>query len=110
MLDRGVAGDQVEQDAEATLVRRRDELVEIVERAELRIDPGVVRDVVAEVGERRGVEGRDPEGVDPEPNEVIEALDDAEKVADAVAVRVLKGPRVDLVDDRVLPPGHGGGG
>ena len=36
--------------------------------------------------------------------QVVEALGDAVQVADAVAVRVLKAARIDLVDDGVLPP------
>ena len=36
--------------------------------------------------------------------EVVEVLDDAGQVADAVAVRVREAPRVDLVDDAALPP------
>src|SRR6266487_4582892 len=107
VLDRGVTGDHVEQDAEAALVRRGDELVEVLERAELGVDRGVVRDVVAEVGERGGIDRREPEGVDAEPDQVVEPLDDPAQIADAVAVRVLERARVDLVDDRVLPPGHG---
>ena len=34
----------------------------------------------------------------------VEALRDPAQVADPVAVRVLERARVDLVDDRVLPP------
>ena len=78
--------------------------VEVGERAEDRIDVAVVGDVVAEVGHGRGVEGRDPDGVDAEGGEVVEAGEDAGEVADAVAVRVLKGARIDLIDDAVLPP------
>src|SRR5439155_17269255 len=78
-----------------------------LERAELRVDRGVVRDVVAEVGQRRGVERREPERVDAEPDEVVEALHDPAEVADTISVGVLERPGVDLVDDRLLPAGHG---
>src|SRR5207247_8332284 len=81
-----------------------DELIEVVHRPEDRIDRGVVRDVVAEVGERRGVDRRKPERVHAEIDEVVEALRDPSQVADPVAVRVLERAWVDLVDDRVLPP------
>jgi len=36
--------------------------------------------------------------------QVIEVLDDARQVADAISVGILKGTRVDLIDDAVLPP------
>src|SRR6202012_4153146 len=65
----------------------------------------VVGDVVAEVDLRRGVHGRDPDGIDAEALEVVEALGDAVEVADAVAVGVLIATGIDLVDDCVLPPG-----
>ena len=45
--------------------------------------------------------------VDAEPGEIVEPLANALQVADAVAVRVLEGARIDLVDDAVLPPGLG---
>ena len=84
VLDRPVAGDEVEQHAQPERVRG-----------------------VAEVGERRGVDRREPEGVDAEPGEVVEPRGDPAQVADAVAVRVLEGTRVNLVDDRVPPPALG---
>ncbi len=81
-----------------------DEVVDIGERAVLRVDGLVVGDVVAEVDLRRGIHGRDPDGVDAEGLQVVEALGDAVEIADAVAVGVLKAAWVDLVDDGVLPP------
>jgi hypothetical protein len=100
----GVVGYEVEDDAQAFAVRGGEQGVEVGERAEERIDIRVVGDVVAEVGHGRGVEGRDPEGVDAEGDEVVQARGDAGEVADAVTVRILKAARVDLVDDAGLPP------
>ena len=82
-----------------------DEAVEVGEGAVLGVDGFVVGDVVAEVDLRGGVHGGDPDGVDAEGLEVVEALGDAVEVADAVAVGVLEAAGVDLVDDGVLPPG-----
>ena len=48
--------------------------------------------------------GREPDDVDAELLKVIEVLSDAFEVADTVAVRVLEGARVDLVDDGFFPP------
>jgi hypothetical protein len=50
------------------------------------------------------VDRRQPDGVDAEPLEVVEAAADAGQVADAVPVRVGERARVDLVDDAVAPP------
>ena len=86
-----------------------DEVVEVGEGAVLWVDGFVVRDVVAEVDLWRGIMRGDPDGVDAEGLEVVEALRDAVEVADAVAVAVLEAARVDLVDDSVLPSGVVGG-
>src|SRR5690349_15105888 len=57
---------------------------------------------------RRWIERQKPHGVDAEAFDVIEALDEAGEVADAVARRVLKGLDVKLIDDRILVPvGYG---
>ncbi len=99
-----VVGDEVEDQLQAAGVRGGDQAVEVGERAEEGIDAGVVGDVVAEVGHGRGVERRDPDGLDAELDEVVEPRFDAGEIADAVAVAVLKRTRVDLVDRTVLPP------
>jgi hypothetical protein len=108
VLDRRVRRDQIEQDAETAFVRRGHQRVEVAERAELRVDRRVVRNVVAEVREGRRVDGGQPEGIDAQPHEVIEPLRDPAKIAHAVAVGVLERPWIDLVDHRVTPP-HGAG-
>ena len=85
-------------------MRIGDKRVEVGERAEQRIDAAIVGDVVAEVGNGRRVDRLYPDGVDAEAFEVIEPRPDAGEIADAVAVRVLKGPWIDLVDNAALPP------
>ena len=40
----------------------------------------------------------------PSTHQVVETLENAIQVADAVAVAVLKRSRIDLVDDAALPP------
>ena len=107
MLVGGVVRDVVQQHAQPELVRPRDQGVGVVERAEQRIDVGVVGDVVAEVGHRRAVDRRQPDRVGAEVAHVLEALGDAAQVADAVAVGVGEGARIDLVDDGRAPPGRG---
>ena len=104
-----MVGDEVEDDADAAAMRFLDQAVHRVEIAEVRVDVTVVRDVVAEVRHRRGECRREPDRVDAERFfravvQVVEAVDDALQIADAVAVRVLKAARIDLVDDAMLPP------
>ena len=95
---------QIHDDTDIALLRFGDEPVEVGEGAILRVDVVVVGDVVAEVDLRRGIDGREPDGVDAQALQVVEARGDAIEVANTVAVRVLKAARIDFVDDRVLPP------
>ena len=77
---------------------------EVAQRPVGRVDLAVVGDVVAVVAQRRGIEGQQPQRGDPELLEVVELVDQAAEVADAVAVAVVERPHVELVDDRVLVP------
>ncbi|HEX4745370.1 MAG TPA: hypothetical protein VFU99_00675 [Gaiellaceae bacterium] len=104
VLIRGVVGDEVEEDANSARPRLRHQPVEVGERPEIRVDADVVRDVVAPVDVRRGVNRIQPDPVDAQPLDVLESLGDAGEVSDAVAVRVGERPRIDLVQNRISPP------
>jgi len=99
-----VVGHQVDDEAQAELGRAGAQGVEVRQRAEERVDVGVVGDVVAGVGLGRRVERRQPDGVDAELDEGVEPGRDAGEVAHPVAVAVGEGARVDLVDDGGAPP------
>ena len=100
----GVVHDEVDDHPDAARVRRVEEVVEVLDGADLGEDVGVVGDVVAAVAQGRGEERRDPQAVDAEPLEVVELLDQALEVADAVAVAVLEGADQHLVEDGGLEP------
>ena len=104
VLVRGVVADQLVDDADAAAVRVLDELVCVGEVAVHRVDVGVVGDVVAVVTHRRRVEGKQPDGVDAKLLQVRQLLDQAAKVAAAVAVAVVERAHMHLVDERVLVP------
>src|ERR1035438_4083651 len=91
-----------------------DQAVKVGQGAVLGVYILVIRDVIAEVDLRRGIAGSEPDGVNAQLLQVVQPRGNAVQVADAVAVRVLKAARVDLVDDGVLPPvalaGGGGSG
>ena len=82
VLDRGVPGDEVEQDPDAARPGLGDQLDHVVVGAVPRRDPQVVGHVVAGVDERRGEAGVEPQRVDPERGDVVEAVDDAAQVTD----------------------------
>ena len=100
----GVVDDQLGDDAQAAAVRLAQEVAEVVAACRRRVDVGVVGDVVAVVLQRRGVERQQPDRGDAEVLEVVELRGQAAEVADAVAVAVVEGADVQLVDDRVLVP------
>ena len=77
------------------------------------MDAAVVGDVIAVVTARRGVEGQQPDGGDAQLGDVVELLQQALEVADAVIVGIEEGLDVQLVDDSVFVPqgivSHGSG-
>lgn len=104
MLVRGVVDDEFGDDAEAAAVRFADEVAKIGARAVARVDVVIIGDVVPVVLQRRRIEGQKPERRHAEALQVIELLDQAREVADAVVIAVEEGLDVQLVDDRVLVP------
>ena len=104
-----VVHDQVHDDLQAALVRFGKQLVHIGHRAEQRVDVLVVGDVVAVVV-LRGLEDRgQPQHVHAKVGKIVEAAGDALQIADAVAIGILEGTGIDLVDHRVGPPWIRGG-
>ena len=108
VLVRGVVGYPVDDDPHPEGVGIVDQPVEVVQGPEGGVDVAVVTDVVPEVDHGRTVEGGQPQGIDPEPGEVGKMGPDAGQVPDPVAVGIGERPGVDLVEDRLFPPGSGG--
>ncbi len=104
MLVGGVIRHEIENQLEAAFMDSPQQLVEVGQGPEDRVDVAVVGDVVAEISHGRGVEGRNPNPLDAQPGQVIQPLQDALKIADAIAVCVLEGARIHLVKNAVLPP------
>ena len=107
VLVRGVVDHEVHHDLDVAVVGRGDHLVEVCERAEQPVDVLVVADVVAVVVHRGGVDRRQPQHVDAEPLQVVQARRYAGDVAHTVAVAVRERAWVDLIDDGALPPVRG---
>src|ERR1051325_12159045 len=85
-------------------MRRSDYAIEVVKRAEQRVDLGVLRDIVSEVRHWRDEDRRDPDRINPQLGDIGKPLNDAAQISHAVPVAVLKRARIDLVDDAGLPP------
>jgi hypothetical protein len=99
-----VVDDELGDDADVALMRLGDEAAELAHRAVGRIDGAVVGDVIAVVAERRGVERQQPDSGDAEVVDVIQAIDKACEVADAVIIGVLERLDVQLIDYGILVP------
>src|SRR5690606_25934203 len=85
-------------------VRLVHELDEVARRAVAPVDAVVVADVVAVVAVRGRLERREPQRVDTQELQVVEASYQSFEVADAVAVRVHERLEIEAVDHRVLVP------
>jgi hypothetical protein len=104
MLVRGVIEDQVHHHAHPEVVSAAHQLRDVVHGAVGGEHGVVVPDVVAAVPERGIVEWQQPEAVHPQPPQVLETLDQAREVADAVVVAVREPAHQDLVEDRPFEP------
>ncbi len=104
MLVGGVIEDEVHDHVHPQVVSPGDQLADVVDRAVGGQDGVVVLDVVAAVAEWGVVERQQPEAVDAQPAQVVEALDQPRKVADAVGVAVRESADQHLVEDGALEP------
>ena len=107
MLVRGVRQDELGDDTQPAAMRLAQEQAEIPQRAVGRMHLPVIGNVIPVVPERRRVERQQPQRRHPQLRQVVELVDEAPEVADAVAVGVVEGADVDLVDDGVLVPTGG---
>ena len=96
--------DQVDDQSHVPRLDRCQHPVEVGHGAELLHHLAIVANVVSVVGVRRIVVRRQPDHVDAQLLQIVQARRDALQVADPIAVRVLKRARIDLVDDRFFPP------
>src|SRR3954452_19395467 len=95
---------EVEDDFQPHAMGGCDKSIEVGQGPKQRIDRAVIRDVVAEIYHRRSEDRRNPNGIYSQLSKIREAAQYPLQVADAVFIAVLKGPRVDLIDDSGLPP------
>jgi hypothetical protein len=99
-----VVEDELRDDPKPAGVSLTQKDVEVAQGAVVRMDIGVIGDVVAVVLERRRVEGEEPDSSDTEVLEVIQLPGEAAEIADAVAVAVAEGAHVRLVEEGLGVP------
>src|SRR5699024_3025367 len=106
VLVRGVVRHHIDRQPDTALVQLIDQALERAGVREGGIDAAEVADVIAVIMAGGGEERGDPDSVHTKRLDVVQALDDALQVTRAVAIGVGEGADVDLVDDRVRPPGR----
>ena len=100
----GVVEHQVHDHVQAAGVGLVEQGAEIVHRAVSWGDVVVVGDIVAVVFERRGIDGQQPDAVDPQVFDVVEFSDQAAQVAAPVGVAIAEGAHVHFVENGVFVP------
>ena len=104
MLVRRVRDDLIDDDLQPQPVRLCHQRVEIGKRAEHRIDIAIIGNIIAHISHGRGEEGREPDAVNAKRGDIGQTFRHPGKIAIAVAGRILKRARIDLIDHRSLPP------
>lgn len=107
MLVARVVDQDVHHEANAPSMKLLDQLIEVAQRPEERIDVLVIADVIAVVVLRRAVGGRRRLAWSGVRLQLVETVDDASQIAGSVTVAVREASGVDLVDDGALPPVRG---
>ena len=105
----GVVHHQVGDDADASLVSGVEQRHEIVDGAEFGEHLVEVPDVIAAVTQWRVVERRQPDAVDPEPVQVVQAVNESTQVTGAIRTGVEERPHQHLVENGMFEPSRVGG-
>ena len=100
----GMIGNDVNNDFDTRRVRSLSEFVEIVHRAEFRVDIAVIVHVISAVGELARVEGAEPNRVNTQLLQVVDATGYACDIAETGTGGVFERARIHLIDHRLMPP------
>ena len=110
MLIRGVIHHELRDHAKVPGVCGSEQSTKVAQGAVRRVHLSVGRDVVPVVFQRRWIERQEPQGGDSQVPDVVQLALEPPEVADAVAVAVVVGADVDLVQHGVLVPARGADG
>ena len=104
MLIRGVVHHQIHHELDAVLMCGRQQLVEIGHCAELGHNRPIIRNIVAIIVVRGGIDRGKPDNIYTQLRQVRDFFGDAGQIADTIAIGVVEGTRVNLVNNGLLPP------
>src|SRR3989475_2589946 len=96
--------DIVQEDLELTPMGLGNELIKVFQGTEEGIDIRVVRDIIAKVSHGGRKDRRQPERIDPQPLQVIEATGNASQITNAITIPIHERARIDMIDHAALPP------
>ena len=96
---------EVKDDTHTTCMSLIDQPLEIFECAVWSIYVFIVADIISHVNLRTVVHRTNPDYVNTNRADVVQLRDDTLEVSYTIAIGVLKGSGVDLIDDTILPPG-----
>ena len=97
--------DHIENDPHPAPVDFLDQLQRVVHRPVFGGDRLIVGDIISKVRLRRSEEGRAPNGFESQLVDVIQFLEDALQVTDAIPIAVVKRARINLIDRGFVIPG-----
>src|SRR5256885_15359605 len=106
MLIGGVVGYKVQDELEVALVGLLKQGVQVRQGSEERMDIGVIANIIAKIGHRRRIDGREPDRVNAEPAQIVQFAGDSREIPYPIAIAIEKTPRVDLINHTRLPPGE----
>ena len=108
MLVAGMIGHEIDHYFNIASVRFLDQFFEVIKRTENRINITIVRHIVAHISLRRWIKRRKPNCIDAKrivaALNIIKLIDHAAQVADAIAIRILKRSRIDLIKSVNVAP------
>ncbi len=104
MFNGGITGDEVKQHLQPPLVRFLKKAPGVFIGAVPGGNLVIIGDIIPGIVEWRGKERVEPDAVHAEAFYIIQFLDNALQIADAVPIGIVKGLRIDLVKNRVVNP------
>ena len=104
MLVGRMVGDQIQNDFQLAVVRRFEQRVEIFHRPEILHNRLIIGNIITVIVVRRTENRVQPDDINAQTFDIIELFRNPFQIAHAVAVRVFEGTRINLINDRFLPP------
>ena len=104
MLLGTVVQHQVHNDTDASLLAFRNQFLHIFHGTEHGINGAVIRNIISVVYLRRRTDRTQPDSIDSQFLQVIQTIDDAADITNAITVGILEALRIQFVENCLFPP------